>query len=126
MTRRPFHQFARVGTAAAIAPFPAADFGWPALNSKVALRLAVFFAAVAIAAVIVYIGAVNAMLVGGENALALARELKSLEKRYAKLQDTAVKQESPQWLEQISRSGGMVETRDIRFITQDQSVALSR
>lgn len=97
-------------------------FGSPQLR----MRLAGTFALVSFASALIYIIAVNGILLNGEAVKGQTGYLKNLERDYFKLQSALVSRESPAWLEGRSRGIGMVETNNVRFIGEEPSVALSR
>ncbi|MEK9148362.1 MAG: hypothetical protein AAB650_02895 [Patescibacteria group bacterium] len=87
---------------------------------------AIIIAAVGLAAIVVYISAVNAILLGGE---ALKKDqiiLERLEYDLAGLRQIAAERESPAWIQAHSTLNGMVAVSTIRYIRSDQSVALAR
>ena len=97
-------------------------FGSPQSRTKVAL----LFACVSFASAAIYVGAVNSILLDGEVIKRQSGYLKTIERDYLKLRGAVISRESPAWLEERSRSIGMVEAGSIRFIDAEQSVALSR
>lgn len=88
--------------------------------------LAGTFALASFASALIYIIAVNGILLNGEAVKGQAGYLKTLERDYFKLRSALVSRESPAWLEGRSRDIGMVETNDVRFIGEEPSVALSK
>lgn len=82
-------------------------------------------AVIAVMAVIVYIVAVNAILLSGEAIRREATELNTLERKNRTLANALVERQSPSWLELSARGGGMVTAGNVRYLARDQAVALS-
>lgn len=81
---------------------------------------------VALAAVIAYVAAVNVILFAGEAMKQDQKALGVLQQEHAALSSVLVARESPAWLETHARANGMVEAVGIRFLDQNNAVALSR
>lgn len=84
-----------------------------------------FLGAVCIVAITSYIASVNGIWFSGQAMKKSSLELKTIEKDYVNLQEILAREQSPAWLEERSKTGGMVEAGALRFIVKDQSVALS-
>ncbi len=87
---------------------------------------ALILALAALGLALAYVVMINFILVDGEAIKRGQIELKYVKSAYAVLSDSAVKQQSPSWLEEHSRAIGMVEVVNPLFIEKEQSVALSR
>lgn len=99
--------------------------GW-ALDAAGRRRLALGFAAVGISAAILYVAAVNVILLGGESLRSGEARLKALEAEQARLLEIVSERQSPPWLEARSRAAGMVAVDAVRHLTASRSLALSR
>ena len=95
-------------------------------SPQLRMKMTLFFACISFASAVVYVTAVNSILLNGEVIKKQSGYLKTLERDYLKLKSAVVSRESPAWLEERSRNIGMVEASNIRFIGAEQSVALSR
>lgn len=119
-------------------------FGWPSLVIALATpqfrfvpvffptglqaRRRIAFGALALSflAALCYIIAVNAILVAGEGIKSDQREFAALEERRAGLQAKSIRLQSPALLQAAARADGMVDVADVRYLTSDRTVALSR
>lgn len=115
-------QQARVAVAAYPMAFPLPKF---ALSAK-RHWLGFFLCGIIFAAAVLYIASVNAMLLGGEAIRKESGVLKELKREQALLNDSAIRRESPAWLEDESRKGGMVDVGALRYVGSGASVAFSR
>lgn len=77
-------------------------------------------------AVVVYVIAVNAMLLSGQSIQEQQEEVKVLLRETTKLERSIAEHRSPGWLEQVSKERGMVAVSAVRYLTREESLALSR
>ena len=101
-------------------------FPWRgAVSAPSRVRIAGMLAGLAIMAVISYIVAVQAMLLGGEALRGERRALEELEQETAALQGVLAERRSPLAIQASSRVIGMVEVTTVRYVTAHPTVALS-
>ncbi|MBI2055646.1 MAG: hypothetical protein HYT42_02010 [Candidatus Sungbacteria bacterium] len=81
---------------------------------------------VSLASIVVYIVGVNSILLNGEAIKRQTVSLKEIERDYLRAKSALAERESPAWLEEQSKIIGMVEAEDVRFVSNDRAVALSR
>ncbi len=82
--------------------------------------------AVAVAAAVAYMIAVNVMLFAGETMKNNGRILNVLSQEHAALSSVLISRESPRQIEADARAHGMVEAIGVRFLAGSDTVALSR
>lgn len=110
----------------AVAAYPMA-FPLPKLAFSAKRRwLGFFFGGIIFSAAVFYIVSVNAMLLGGEAIRKDSGILKQIRREHALLKGSAIRRESPAWLEGESRKNGMVDAGSLRYVSPGASVALSR
>lgn len=110
----------------AVLPLPLVGAGrWFPSRAR-RLGLAITTIAISFAAIVVYIGAVNMMLLGGEALRQNKARLGNLEQEHAILESLASQRQSPAWLVAHSRANGMVEVDAVRYLVTDESLALHR
>lgn len=95
---------------------------WP-ISPRMLVVISVSLIILAILSVAAYVAAVNSILLNGEAMKSFGADLKAAAKKYAELQEVAIVQQSPAWLEEHSREVGMIEVGRVRFLNQDWSVA---
>lgn len=101
-------------------------FSWRGtVSAPSRVRIAGMLAGIAIMAVISYIVAVQAMLLGGEALRGERRVLEELEQETAVLQGLLAERRSPLAIQASSRVNGMVEVTTVRYVTAHPTVALS-
>lgn len=116
-----------LSTVSLAAPFPLPDVRfWPGpLRESMRRRIMGVLAVVGIAAVVTYVGAVNAILLDGEQVRKGTALLDTLKQEREKLADEAARQQSPLWLGEQAQREGMVAANDIRHLVPEQPIALS-
>lgn len=85
--------------------------------------VSLLFIFVAIASAAAYVAGVNIMLVQGAEMKKLDREAAFYEDETGRLQDTAVRQTSPSFLEETARNAGLVQSSGVRYLRDDDTVA---
>lgn len=93
-------------------------------SSRLRWSLSILLIFVILAAVAVYVAAVNVTMLDGETIKVIQGDIKNTAKKYTELREISLARQSPAWLEEQSRTSGMVEVDRMRFVSQDQSVAL--
>lgn len=81
---------------------------------------------VGIAAMSLYIAAVNTLLLDGETLRHGQGILVSLERDVANLEELIAERRSPSWVQESSRRFGMVSVTSVRYLRTDQPVAVAR
>ena len=105
----------------------AAEMPWGALAGACFSKGAgITCAALALAAVVTYVAAVNMMLRDGETIRRDRERILSLERERASLLERVAERSSPLWLERRSQEAGMVHISGLRYLSSDPSFALSR
>lgn len=97
-----------------------------AVSAPSRVRIAGMFAGLGFMAVISYIVAVQAMLLGGEALRGERRALEELERDTAVLQGLLAERRSPLAIHASSLVNGMVEVTTVRYVSSHSTVALSR
>lgn len=106
---------------------PAATRPWGALAAVCLSKGAtITFAALSLAAIMIYVAAVNAMLLDGEAIRHDRERILALERDRASLLKLVAEHSSPSWLERRSQEAGMVHVSGLRYLSTDSSFALSR
>jgi len=88
--------------------------------------VSILFLIIGAAAVVSYVVAVNAMLFSGAAVEGHRPALRALAEERSRLQDLAVRQHAPLWLEEASRAQGMIAADGIRYLREDDSLARAR
>ena len=96
------------------------------LGKSFRLWLLMLSLGVALAAAVVYVIAVNLILLGGEGIRKDQAWVRELEREKTRLENLLAQQQSPSWLEAQSRADGLVEIDGLRYLITDQPVALSQ
>ena len=109
-------------TLAAAAPFRISR----GISSQIRFQIACAAAGCIIAAVALYVFSVNAILLDGTAIRRAERRLLAIEREVFQLRERTVRQRSPAWLTERSDAYGMIAIGDVRFLTRDEAVALSR
>ena len=106
---------------------PVAERPWGAIVAACFSKGAsITCAALALAAVVTYVAAVNMMLRDGETIRRDRERILSLERERASLLERVAERSSPSWLERRSQEAGIVHISGLRYLSSDPSFALSR
>lgn len=111
---------------------PRSRLFWPAefslflLSPTLRKGLSAASIGIGLAAIAVYIAAVNAMLLDGEAMNRESQTLAKLEQDNAALQTLLIERQSPAQLQAYAFQNGMVAAAGVRYINSSQPVALSR
>lgn len=88
--------------------------------------VSILFLAIGVAAVVSYVVAVNAMLFSGAAVEGHRQALRTLVEERSRLQGLAARQHAPLWLEEASRTQGMVAADGVRYLRGNDSLAQVR
>jgi hypothetical protein len=108
---------------AALPAFVIRSFDWKrVLRPKIAL----FAICLAVIASATYVTSVNLMLLSGQTIERNRTAIKVIQREITDLERSLTERQSPAWLENTSRTNGMVAVSAVRYLTREESLAFSR
>lgn len=97
-----------------------------AVGERARWRLALLAAATGLAAIIVYVAAVNVLLLSGEAIKKETAAVATLERQLSALRNLSVERQSPSRLQASAIAHGMVKVVEVRYLITEKFIALSR